>query len=288
MTTFVTRFAPSPTGFLHIGHAYSAIISWRAARDVGGRFLLRIEDIDQGRCRPAYEAAIIEDLTWLGLDWETPPRRQSDHFNDYAAALKTLQDAGLVYRCFKTRKEILEEIARAPHLSPDGPEGPAYVGAPLAAYEERSLLAAGAPYAWRLSIDAGREFLGARAGDLQFSEDTVDGRRSTRANPALFGDVVLGRKDLGTSYHLASVWDDALQGITCVARGEDLRAAAHLHTFLQALLDLPQPIYRHHRLITDEAGKRLAKRDAAATLRAMSAGGATPEDVRRRLGLSND
>lgn len=285
MPNFVTRFAPSPTGYLHLGHAFSALTAYDAARSAGGRFLLRIEDIDQGRCRPAFEQAIYDDLEWLGVVWETPPRRQSDHFDDYEAALQKLIDRGVVYRCFKTRKEVLEEIARAPHLSADGPEGPQYIGAPLAAYEERSLLAEGAPFAWRLSLAAARAALGAAFGTLTVCEETADGARRYPATPEIFGDAVIARKDSGTSYHLASVHDDALQGVTHVIRGEDLRAAAHLHRLLQALLDLPEPRYRHHRLIADETGRRLAKRDQSATLRSLRESGAAPAEVRRRLGL---
>lgn len=287
MPAFITRFAPSPTGCLHLGHAYSALTAYRAAKLSGGRFVLRIEDIDQGRCRQEFEAAIYEDLTWLGVLWATPVRRQSEHFPDYDAALRNLIDRGLVYRCFKTRKEILDEIARAPHLSPEGPDGPIFTGAPLSAGEERSLLAAGAPYAWRLSMAAVRDALAASHDDLSFVEEDADGanRRLVRATPEIFGDAIIARKDLGTSYHLASVYDDALQGVSHVIRGLDLRAAAHLHRLLQALLGLPPPVYRHHPLITDDAGRRLAKRDQAATLRAMRESGVTSSDICRKLGF---
>jgi len=283
MKDFITRFAPSPTGYLHLGHAFSALTVWRAAREAGGKFLLRIEDIDQTRCRPEFEAAIFEDLAWLGLDWDGEVRRQSDHFADYAAAVDTLIGKGVVYRCFKTRKEILDEIARAPHLSADGPEGPVYTGEPLPADEERVLLAEGSPFAWRLSMKAA---LAIAARPLVFREETSSGEmKEVSATPEIFGDAIIARKDAGTSYHLASVHDDALQGVTHVIRGEDLRVAAHLHTLLQALLDLPRPVYRHHRLITDEAGRRLAKRDKALTLRAMREAGENAESVRRRLGF---
>lgn len=287
MTGFVTRFAPSPTGLLHLGHAFSALTAHCAAREAGGRFLLRIEDIDSTRCRPEFEDAIYEDLAWLGLDWEEPVRRQSDHFDDYAAALLTLREKGLVYRCFKTRTEILDEISRAPHLSADGPDGPAYIGAPLAEDEERALLAESAPYAWRLSIDAAKNYLGAAYDELFFTEDTPEGEKRVKATPEIFGDAVLGRKDNGTSYHLASVHDDALQGVTHVIRGEDLYAAAHLHRLLHALLGLPEPRYSHHRLLTDETGRRLAKRDKAATLKALRESGKTPEDVLAELGFAS-
>jgi len=289
MTAFVTRFAPSPTGLLHLGHAFSALTASAAARKAGGRFLLRIEDIDQGRCRPEFEAAILEDLAWLGLDWDTPVRRQSDHFPDYDAALSRLIEKDVVYRCFKTRKEVLDEIARAPHLGRDGPEGPLYIGAPLAALEERNLLAEGAPFAWRLSMAKARDALGPLFADLSFVEQDIDGAETARvrATPEIFGDAVIARKDSGTSYHLASVHDDALAGVTHVIRGEDLRAAAHLHALLQALLGLPAPVYRHHPLIADETGKRLAKRDKAATLHALRESGASAGDVRRRLGFTD-
>ena len=288
MPTFVTRFAPSPTGDLHLGHAYSALTAFDAAKSAGGRFLLRIEDIDQGRCRPAYEAAILEDLGWLGVAWAAPIRRQSEHFSEYDSALQNLIARGVAYRCFKTRKDILDEIARAPHLGAAGPDGPVFIGAPLAAHEERTLLAEGAPYAWRLSIGAAREALGPEFAALKFIEQDIDGgnQRVIRATPEIFGDAVIARKDSGTSYHLASVHDDALAGVTHVIRGEDLRAAAHLHALLQALLGLPRPVYRHHRLIADAFGRRLSKRDKAATLRAMREAGATPAEIRRRLGLA--
>ena len=290
MTAFRTRFAPSPTGILHLGHAFSALTAFTAARRCSGRFLLRIEDIDRTRCRPEFEAAIYEDLAWLGIEWETPVRRQSAHFSEYDAALARLIDMGVVYRCFKTRKEVLDEIARAPHLSANGPEGPVFIGAPLTKKEEAALIAAGAPFAWRLSISRSRQLLGTRFYSLSFVVEKYappHAQTCVAARPDIFGDVVIARKDAGTSYHLASVHDDALQGVTHVIRGEDLAAAAHLHTLLQALFDWPRPIYRHHRLITDEGGRRLAKRDRSATLRSFRDRGERPEDVRRRLGFSD-
>ncbi|GJL90398.1 tRNA glutamyl-Q(34) synthetase GluQRS [Hyphococcus sp.] len=287
MNSFTTRFAPSPTGYLHLGHAYSAQLAFRAAQQSGGRFVLRIEDIDQTRCKEEFESAIYEDLAWLGFEWEEPVRRQSEHFKDYMAALNALREKGVVYRCFKTRKEIIDEIARAPHLSPAGPEGLQYVGAPLASYEERSLLSEGAPYAWRLSIEASRKRLGRHYDNLHFTEETPNGPRQVKATPDIFGNPVIARKDSGTSYHLASVHDDALQGVTHVIRGDDLFHAAHLHRLLQSLLDLPAPIYRHHRLLTDESGARLAKRDKSVTLRALRESGATAEDVIARLNLES-
>jgi glutamyl-Q tRNA(Asp) synthetase len=285
MNEFVTRFAPSPTGFLHLGHAFSTLTAHRAAQSAGGRFLLRIEDIDRTRCRSGFETAIYEDLDWLELDWEEPVRRQSDHFDDYAAALEPLREKGVVYRCFRTRKEILDEIASAPHLSEEGPEGAAYVGAPLAPEEEEALLATGAPFAWRLSIAASKNLLGAAYSELSFTEETPDGVRRVRATPEIFGDAVIARKDNGTSYHLASVHDDALQGVTHVIRGADLYHAAHLHRLLQTLLGYPEPVYRHHRLLTDDAGKRFAKRDKAAMLRSMRDASVAANEVIARLGF---
>jgi glutamyl-Q tRNA(Asp) synthetase len=286
MPQFATRFAPSPTGLLHLGHAFSALCAFRAAQTANGRYLLRIEDIDQGRCRPEFETAIREDLAWLGIEWEAPVRRQSEHFADYDAALQTLIARGVVYRCFKTRKEVIDDIARAPHLAADGPEGPAFIGAPLSAPEERSLLAEGAPYAWRLSATRARDALGGKT--LSFVEEDIrgGGAHSITATPEIFGDAIIARKDSGTSYHLASVLDDALAGVTHVIRGEDLRPAAHLHRLLQALLDLPAPVYRHHRLVTDDSGKRLAKRDNAMTLRALRESGVTAAEIHRRLGFT--
>ncbi|MBY0422505.1 MAG: tRNA glutamyl-Q(34) synthetase GluQRS [Parvularculaceae bacterium] len=283
-----TRFAPSPTGFLHLGHAFSALSAATYAAARGGRMLLRIEDIDRTRCRPEFEQAIYEDLAWLGIAWETPVRRQSDHFADYAEALDALRALGVVYRCFRTRTEILDEIARAPHLPAAGPEGPRFVGAPLAADEERSRLAEGAPFAWRLSIVRARAVLGPAYEALSFdAEGEGPNGEAGRiaATPDIFGDVVVARKDAGSSYHLASVHDDALQGVTHVVRGQDLFHAAHLHSLLQALLGYPEPRYVHHRLLTDESGRRLAKRDRAATLRALREAGVGAGEVRRRLGF---
>lgn len=275
--SFTTRFAPSPTGFLHLGHAFSALTAFDAARQAGGRFLLRIEDIDQGRARPEFEAAIFEDLAWLGLEWQTPVRRQSEHMGDYQAALQSLIDRKLVYRCFRTRREVAEAIASAPH----GATGDLFVGEALPPEDEAARLKAGESYAWRLSQKRARAMLGPAYFSLVFKDDD----RPVRAQPEKHGDVVLARKDFPASYHLASVWDDALQGVTDVIRGEDLRESAHLHVLLQKLLDLATPRYLHHRLILDDAGKRLAKRDNAATLRRLRESGKTPADVRAMLGL---
>lgn len=279
---FVTRFAPSPTGHLHRGHAYSALTAWTAARDAGGRFILRIEDIDRTRCRPQFEAAIYEDLAWLGLSWETPVLRQSDHLADYEAAVADLAMRGLAYRCFRTRKEIAEEMSRAPHGAMD-----AWRGAPLSIDEEQTRLAAGEPFAWRLSLDAAEQALGGFQS-LTFIEEVGGPNGETgriTARPELGGDVVLARKDVGVAYHLAVVMDDARQGVTHVIRGQDLFEAAHVQRLLQALLDLPTPVYRHHPLLVGPDGKRFAKRDRAETLAELRATGITPTALRQELGF---
>jgi glutamyl-Q tRNA(Asp) synthetase len=270
--TIVTRFAPSPTGLLHLGHAHSALVAWHAARAGGGRFLLRIEDIDQARCREEFVAAIVEDLAWLGLDWDGGVRRQSAHFDDYRAALARLDAMQVLYPCFCTRAEVAE-AASAPH----GPAGAIYPGTcrGLSAAERERRIAAGLPYALRLDIARAIEATGPFAW-----EDERAG--PVAADPAAHGDVVLARKDTPASYHLAVTVDDALQGVTLVTRGEDLFRATDVQRCLQALLGLPTPRYRHHRLLTDEAGRRFAKRDKALTLAALRAAGASPTEVRRR------
>lgn len=277
----VTRFAPSPTGFLHLGHAYSALFAHEKA---GNRFLLRIEDIDGGRARPEFEAAIREDLAWLGLRWEEPARRQSDHMDDYRAALDRLDARGLLYPCFCTRKEIraeIEESGFAPHDIPQGPDGLVYPGTcrALTAKERQQRWAEGTPFALRLdmakAVDA--------AGSLLWT-DADQGE--TAAQPDIFGDVVLARKDTPASYHLAVTVDDHLQGVTLVTRGEDLFAATHVHRLLQALLELDTPSYHHHKLLTTEGGERLAKRDKSQTIRALRQAGKTPEEVQAMAGMA--
>jgi len=263
---------------------------WKAAREADGRVLLRIEDIDTTRCKPEFEDAIYEDLAWLGLDWETPVRRQSEHFDQYHAVLDTLASQSLIYRCFKTRKEIAEDIARAPHHPGEGPEGVIYPGPtkPMSADDEAERLANGDAFAWRLSLSACREHLGERYDQLSFFEEGSgpDGETGIiPARPDLLGDVILGRKDVGTSYHLACTHDDALQGITQIIRGQDLFFATHLHRLLQELMGWPTPVYRHHRLLVDENGQRFAKRDQSLTLRALREAGETPESMRQRAGL---
>ncbi|MEH0195586.1 tRNA glutamyl-Q(34) synthetase GluQRS [Caulobacter sp. CCNWLY153] len=278
--TFATRFAPSPTGYLHRGHAFSALAAFDAARQADGRFVLRIEDIDATRSRPEYEAAILDDLAWLGLAWEEPVRRQSEHLADYHAAIETLRGRGLVYRCFKTRKEL--DIGRAPHEP-----AVAYRGEPLSPDEEAERLSRGEAFAWRLSLDAAEGALGG-FGDLAFVEEGAGPGGETgliAARPETAGDIVLARKDVGVAYHLAVVLDDALQGITHVIRGEDLFEAAHIQRLLQALLGLSTPTYRHHGLLVGLDGKRYAKRDKAQTLRELRAAGMTPDVLRAEMGL---
>jgi glutamyl-Q tRNA(Asp) synthetase len=272
--SIVTRFAPSPTGYLHLGHAFSALLAWCRAREAGGRFLLRLEDIDPTRCRPQFAAAILEDLTWLGLDWDGDVRVQSQHFAEYRAALDALAARGLLYPCFCTRADIRQSAA-APH-TPDGV--PRYPGTcrGLSQDQRDARIAAGEPSALRLHMDRALATLG-NAATLTFE---AAGEGTIRCHPEQFGDVVLARKDAPASYHLCVTHDDALQGVTLVTRGEDLKPATHLHRLLQALMGWPAPIYAHHPLLTDASGRRLAKRDRAATLRELRAEGRSPADVR--------
>ncbi|OAN47987.1 tRNA glutamyl-Q synthetase [Paramagnetospirillum marisnigri] len=276
----VTRFAPSPTGELHLGHAHSALFAHGEARRAGGRFILRIEDIDRTRCRAEFTDAILVDLAWLGLDWEQPVRRQSEHFDDYRSALARLEGEGLLYPCFCTRKDIAREVEAAGH-APHGPDGPLYPGTcrALSAAERAERIAAGEAYALRLDTAEARH----RTGKLAWSDREAG---LVVARPELFGDVVLARKDTPASYHLSVTVDDALQGITLVTRGVDLFEATHIHRLLQALLDLPTPAYAHHRLLLDEQGRRLAKRDKALTLRSLSEAGRSADDVRRMAGFA--
>ena len=281
---FATRFAPSPTGRLHKGHAFSALTAYRAARDNGGRFILRIEDIDPTRCKTEFEDGIHEDLAWLGLEWQQPVRRQSDHLDDYARAVAQLRQRGLVYRCFRTRKEILDGIGHAPHGTAE-----AVCPGPHAPDEEAELLATGKPFAWRLSLDAARDTIGGAAWDaLSFFEEGQgpDGEQGRlKARPETAGDVVLARKDAGAAYHLAAVHDDALQGITHIIRGVDLFEATHIQRLIQTLFDWPEPVYRHHRLLTGPDGRRFAKRDGSVTLKALRDGGLTARDLKAEIGF---
>ncbi len=275
----VTRFAPSPTGLLHVGHAHAAIFAERMAREEEGRFLLRIEDIDRGRCRTEFVDAIYEDLQWLGVTWDEEPWIQSKHMDHYRAAIDKLDESGLLYPCFCTRREIQIEIARA-GAAPQGAEAPRYPGTcrGLSKKERQKRKDAGEAYALRLDM---QRAVGA-AGDLYWEDDL---RGEIKAEPLDQGDVVLARKDCPTSYHLAVTVDDAAQGITLVTRGQDLFAATHVHRLLQALLDLPVPRWRHHGLIRDEFGERLAKRNDGLAIRTLRDKGWSPARVRASSGF---
>jgi glutamyl-Q tRNA(Asp) synthetase len=285
----VFRFAPSPNGYLHLGHAFSAMLNFDLAHQSGGRFLLRIEDIDPTRCRPEFETAIDEDLAWLGLSWERPVRRQSEHFAEYRAALEKLTALGLVYPAFESRAEaarlVIEREREAPW--PRDPDGvPLYPGTAraLSAQERERMLQSGAPYALRLDMAAACVRVGA-LNWVERGERPEGATGKVAANPVAWGDVIIARKETPTSYHLAVVVDDALQGVTEVVRGEDLFWSTSVHRLLQELLGLPQPLYRHHRLIRDATGQKLSKSTAATGLRELRAAGVTSTEVRRRLGL---
>jgi glutamyl-Q tRNA(Asp) synthetase len=286
MTAPVFRFAPSPNGYLHLGHALSALINFELARAAGGRFLLRIEDIDAARCRREYEQAIYEDLAWLGIAWELPVRRQSAHFDDYRGALARLE--ALLYPSFESRSEIMRLVAEREIVGP-WPRDPD--GAPLYPGDARSLLPAerrrrmeaGEPYALRLDVSAAI----ARTGPLTWTETGAGSEpEAVTAAPQMWGDVVLARKEIPTSYHLAVVVDDACQGVTHVVRGQDLFWSTSVHRLLQALLGLPAPSYHHHRLVLDGDGQKLSKSTRATGLRALREGGASVTDIRRMVGLT--
>lgn len=270
----LTRFAPSPTGLLHLGHAYAALRAWEEARSAGGTMLLRLEDIDGTRCREHYEAAIFEDLAWLGLTWPQPVWRQSERMAFYKAALHRLEALRVIYPCFCTRRELSEIDA------PQGPDGPLYPGTcrGLSPQERTDRLATAAHFSLRLDTTKAARL----AGSLKWTD--LD-RGVQPCSPALLGDVVLARKDIATSYHLAVTVDDAAQQITVVTRGDDLFASTHIHRLLQALLGLPVPVWRHHRLVCDENGRRLAKRDDARSIRAYRQAGLSPSEVLRLAGL---
>ena len=276
--TVVTRFAPSPTGLLHLGHAWSALFAFDSAVRTGGQFLLRIEDIDFTRCRPEFESALYDDLQWLGLRWETPVRRQSEHLTDYAAAAERLKSHGLLYPCFCTRKEIQREIAAAGG-APHGPDGPVYPGTcrDLSPSEREQRMQNSESFAWRLDLQKSLTQIG-------HSLHWYDlGKGWQTATPELFGDVILVRRDIGCSYHLAVVHDDALQGVTRVTRGLDLFEATHIQRVLQELLGLPVPEYHHHALVCDIHGRRMAKRDESESLRSLRARGIAPSEIRSKL-----
>ncbi|TYL85489.1 tRNA glutamyl-Q(34) synthetase GluQRS [Bradyrhizobium rifense] len=285
----VFRFAPSPNGHLHLGHAYSALLNFDRARETGGRLLLRIEDIDATRCRPEFETAIDEDLAWLGIAWETPVRRQSEHLADYRAALEKLTARGLVYPAFESRAEIARLVAAREADGPwprDPDSAPLYPGdaKALAAGERSRLIGAGAPYALRLDMTAACQ----RVAGLTWNElgEGPDGERGTvAARPEAWGDVILARKETPTSYHLSVVVDDALQGVSEIVRGQDLFHATSVHRLLQALLGLPEPAYRHHPLIRDADGRKLSKSDRSTGLRELRAAGVTRAGIRGLVGL---
>jgi glutamyl-Q tRNA(Asp) synthetase len=280
----VFRFAPSPTGHLHLGHAYSALLDYELCQKTGGRFLLRIEDTDLTRCRPEYEAAIYDDLRWVGLTWEEPVRRQSEHFAAYRAALDRLKQLGLVYPSFMTRAEI-EATASDPSWPRDPDGTPLYPGTErtigAAAIAER--IAAGTPLSQRLFMDRAVELV----GPLSWIEEGFGDRQALVAHPEAWGDVVIARKDTPTSYHLSVVIDDALQGVTNVVRGRDLFHATSIHVLLQRLLGLPSPVYHHHRLIVDASGRKLSKSDRDMSVRSLREAGKTVEDVRRMVGIGS-
>jgi len=286
----VYRFAPSPNGYLHLGHALSACLNFDASRRVDGRFLLRIEDIDAARCRPVFESAIYEDLAWLGLVWEEPVRRQSDHFADYQHALAQLAHLGLVYPAFESRAEIAAQVAERERREPwpRDPDGaPLYPGASDAISDERrdAMLESGVPFALRLNMAKAC----ALVGDLAWQEDGVGPNGESGrlvAHPEGWGDIILARKETPTSYHLSVVVDDALQGVTDILRGQDLFWSTSVHRLLQKLLGLPEPRYCHHRLILDRAGRKLAKSTAATGLRELRAAGMSPGDIRRLVDLA--
>jgi glutamyl-Q tRNA(Asp) synthetase len=289
MSPPVFRFAPSPNGYLHLGHALSALLNFDMARAAGGRLLLRIEDIDSTRCRPEFEAAIYEDLAWLGIHWKQPVRRQSEHFADYRHSLTKLQERDLLYPSFETRAEISRLAAEREKLAawPRDPDGaPLYPGTAKSLSLERRarLIASGVPYALRLDLDAAR-----RATQQLTWNETGRGPNGETglvvAQPRAWGDLVLARKETPTSYHLAVVVDDALQGVTHVMRGQDLFWSTSVHRVLQQLLGLPVPAYHHHRLLLDESGRKLSKSTRATSLRELRGQGATPEDIRQMVGL---
>jgi len=273
MSTLRTRFAPSPTYYLHLGHAASALHVWRWAEARGAEVLLRIEDIDTTRCRPEYTEAIYEDLQWLGFEWPEPVRVQSEHFPAYAACVDELTARGLTYRCFRTRQDL--------NALPD-PFRPG----PHRAEDEAKFLAEGRPFAWRLSLAAARAQLGADWTSLSYQEETSAGLVERAADPYRHGDIVIARKDSPSAYHLAATHDDALQGMSHIIRGEDLVDAPHIHVLLQALMGWPQVLYRHHPLVLSEAGEKLSKRQKSISLASLRADGMTPQQVRARLGFA--
>jgi len=270
---FRTRFAPSPTYFLHLGHAASAFHVWQTAERQGGEVLLRIEDIDTTRCRADYTDAIYRDLSWLGLDWPTPVRVQSEHFEAYAACVSGLVDRGLAYRCFRSRAEL----GQLPNPLQPGPH---------TQIDEAERLERGQPFAWRLSLERARADLGPSWNDLNYTEQTTAGLRVHPARPELHGDIVIARKDSPSAYHLAATYDDALQGMTDIIRGEDLIDAPHIQTLLQVLMGWASPIYHHHALVLGGDGTKLSKRQHSITLASLREDGITPHQIKTQLGFA--
>lgn len=289
----VFRFAPSPNGYLHLGHAYSALLNFDLVRRANGRFLLRIEDIDATRCRPEFEAAIYEDLRWLGISWVTPVRRQSEHFSAFREAVEKLSALGLIYPAFESRAEIAHLVAEreAGEAWPRDPDGaPLYPGVAksLSVEARRQLIAQGLPYALRLDMAAAVGQVSNLNSNLTWVEQGAGPGGETgivTARPQAWGDVILARKETPTSYHLSVVIDDALQGVTDVVRGADLFWSTSVHRLLQSLLGIPQPAYRHHRLVLDSSGQKLSKSTKATSLRELRGAGATPADIRSMVGL---
>ncbi len=282
----VFRFAPSPNGYLHLGHAFSALMNHEMAVASGGNLLLRMEDIDVERCRPEFEQAIYEDLAWLGLSWEAPVRRQSEHFDAYAEVLTSLEERGLVYPCFCARSDVVSAAAERPNWPRDPDGSPLYPGTckHLSPAERRARLAAGQPAALRIDMTAAMAQVRQKISWREYGGGTE--RRDIHAEPRQWGDAVLSRKDIPASYHIAVVVDDAMQGITDVVRGEDLFMATSLHRLLQILLDLPAPSYHHHELLRDAAGRKLSKSLRAKSLRAMRREGVTPAEIREHVGIA--
>jgi len=291
MTLLTFRFAPSPNGELHLGHAYSALLNQQMANAVGGRLLLRIEDIDTTRCTPEFEAGIFRDLEWLGLEWEQPVRRQADHFADYQAVLDRLIREELVYPAFMSRGEIRAFIADSEKRGRDWPRDPD--GVPLYPAADKALpvgernrrISDNAPFAWRLDVDAALTRVGTDLSWREFTDETLSATRTVEARPQDWGDVILARRDTPTSYHLAVVVDDALQGVSHVVRGQDLYSATSIQRLLQELLGLSQPQYFHHRLVLGPDGRKLSKSFGDTGLAALRQAGASPDDVRRLVGL---
>jgi glutamyl-Q tRNA(Asp) synthetase len=291
MTSPVFRLAPSPNGRLHLGHAYSALLNQRLARASGGLLLLRLEDIDTTRCTPEFEDGVLADLKWIGISWEQPVRRQSQHFAEYEAGLRRLEKARLVYPAFMSRGEMrayITEQEAAGRNWPRDPDGvPLYPGVDkeLSARKRAALIAEGRPFAWRLDMDAALGAIGNMLAWREFAGNDMSSVERIEASPEAWGDVILARRDVPTSYHLSVVLDDALQGVTHVVRGVDLYTATSVHRVLQQVLDLPEPAYHHHRLILGSDGRKLSKSERSTGLAALREAGETPDGIRRQLGF---